>query len=136
MECMCAQTRPRFILSSERVLGEWSQNPCYLQGKNPLYWGNNPPQSRIKPMTLHHAGQRAQHTTNLAIPAPQPGRLPQGHRFRRKPTTRSPNLKVVNERQTNKQPKRERERKPKKQTTTTTNKQSIISEPKHFMYEN
>ena len=26
--CMCAQTRPRFILSSQRVLGEWSQNPC------------------------------------------------------------------------------------------------------------
>ena len=37
MECMCAQTKPRFILSSERVLGEWSQNPCQLQGKNPLY---------------------------------------------------------------------------------------------------
>ena len=28
MEYMCAQTRPWFILSSERVLGEWSQNPC------------------------------------------------------------------------------------------------------------
>ena len=25
---MCAQTRPRFILSSEGVLGEWSLNPC------------------------------------------------------------------------------------------------------------
>ena len=25
MKCMCAKTRPRFILSSERVLGEWSQ---------------------------------------------------------------------------------------------------------------
>ena len=36
MEWMCAQTRPWFILSSERVLGEWSQNPCQLQGKNPL----------------------------------------------------------------------------------------------------
>ena len=33
MECMCAWTRPRFILSSERVLGEWCQNPCELQGK-------------------------------------------------------------------------------------------------------
>ena len=30
---MCAQTRPRFVLSSERVLGEWSQKSCYLQGK-------------------------------------------------------------------------------------------------------
>ena len=28
VECICAQTRPQFILSSERVLGEWSQNPC------------------------------------------------------------------------------------------------------------
>ena len=28
MECMCAQTRPRFILSSERVLGEWNKKPC------------------------------------------------------------------------------------------------------------
>ena len=27
-ECMCAQTRPRFILSSEGVFGEWSLNPC------------------------------------------------------------------------------------------------------------
>ena len=26
--CMYAQTRPRFILSSEGVLGEWSLNPC------------------------------------------------------------------------------------------------------------
>ena len=34
---MCAQTRPRFILSSERVLGEWGQNPCLLQVENPLY---------------------------------------------------------------------------------------------------
>ena len=37
MECMCAQTRSRFILSSKRVLREWSQNPCELQGENPLY---------------------------------------------------------------------------------------------------
>ena len=28
MACMCAQTRPGFILSSERVFGEWSQSPC------------------------------------------------------------------------------------------------------------
>ena len=37
MECMCAQTRPWFIISSKRVFWEWSQNPCQLQGKNPLY---------------------------------------------------------------------------------------------------
>ena len=33
MECMCAQTRLWFMLSSKRVYGELSQNPCYLQGK-------------------------------------------------------------------------------------------------------
>ena len=33
---------------------------------NPLPEG----QSRIEPATLHHTGQRAQHTTNWAIPAP------------------------------------------------------------------
>ena len=28
MKCMCTQTRLWFILSSKRVLMEWSQNPC------------------------------------------------------------------------------------------------------------
>ena len=28
MECVCAQIGPRFILSLERVLGEWRQKPC------------------------------------------------------------------------------------------------------------
>ena len=59
MECMCAQTRPWFILSSERVLGEWSQNPCQPQGQNPLYQKISP-HRKIEPMTLH----QAQHTTN------------------------------------------------------------------------
>ena len=63
MECMCTQTRPRFVLSSGRVLGEWSQNPCYLQGKNPLCRRNSP-QRRRERRTLHQVGQRAQHTTN------------------------------------------------------------------------
>ena len=35
MECMCAQTRPRFILSSERVLGEWSRTHVNSKGKIP-----------------------------------------------------------------------------------------------------
>ena len=60
---MCAQTRPRFMLSSEIVLGEWSQNPCYLQGKNRLDWKNSP-QRRIETTALQQGGQRAQHTTN------------------------------------------------------------------------
>ena len=30
MKCMCAQTRPRFILSSERVLGGMEFEPMFL----------------------------------------------------------------------------------------------------------
>ena len=63
MECMFAHTRPRFILSSKGVFREWSQNPCQLQGKNPLYWKSSP-QRRIEPTTLHHAGGLSQHTTS------------------------------------------------------------------------
>ena len=38
MECMCAQTRPRFILSSERVLREWSSEPMLTpREKSPLW---------------------------------------------------------------------------------------------------
>ena len=58
MECICAQIRPQFILSSKRVVfflggggGGWSQNPCLLWGKNPLYRKHSP-QRRIKPTTI------------------------------------------------------------------------------------
>ena len=51
---LCAQTRPRFIRSSERVLREWSQNPCLLQGKTPLYQKENSSQRRIEPTTVSH----------------------------------------------------------------------------------
>ena len=30
MECMCAPTGSRSTISSERVLGEWSQKPCFF----------------------------------------------------------------------------------------------------------
>ena len=63
MECMYPQTRPRLILSSERVLGEWSQNPCIPQVENPLYRKNSP-QRRMEPRPLHQAGQRVQHTAH------------------------------------------------------------------------
>ena len=43
--------------------GRWSQNPCQLQGKNPLYQKISPLRM-IEPTRLHQAGQRAQHTTN------------------------------------------------------------------------
>ena len=43
--------------------GEWSRKPCLLQGKYPLYQKTFP-QRMIEPMTLHQAGQQAQHTTS------------------------------------------------------------------------
>ena len=35
MECICAKTRLWFIVSSERIFGEWSQNPFYSKDKIP-----------------------------------------------------------------------------------------------------
>ena len=43
--------------------GRLSPNPCYLQEKSPLYCKNSS-WRRVEPMTLHQAGQRAQHTTS------------------------------------------------------------------------
>ena len=36
IECMCTQTRPQFILSSEIVFWEWSQIHVNSKGKSPL----------------------------------------------------------------------------------------------------
>ena len=63
MGCMCAQTRPGLTLSSKRVFVEWSQNPCYLQGKKSLLQEKSPLRG-IVPMTLHQAGELAHHTTS------------------------------------------------------------------------
>ena len=90
MECMSAQTRPRFLLSSERILGGMESEPMLIPTeKNPFYrrprGGWNPRRCirqdsepntlptelfRPQPMTLHQAGRPAQHTTHWAIPAP------------------------------------------------------------------
>ena len=43
--------------------GQWSQNPCWIHGKNPLYQKNSP-QRKIELMMLRQAGQWAEHTTN------------------------------------------------------------------------
>ena len=70
MECMTAQARPRFILSSERILWEWSQNLCLLQGgKSPLPAKFSSEEARTQDAT-------SSSTTSLthyhrAIPAPQ-----------------------------------------------------------------
>ena len=62
---MRAQTRPRFILSSERVLGMEPESMLTQSKKSPLLEA----QWRVKPVTFHHAGQGAQHTIDKAIPA-------------------------------------------------------------------
>ena len=68
MKCMCAQTRPQFIFSFERVLGEWSQNDVISKakipstGKNLLRGESNPWRYSLqdcKPNTL---------TTNYSEP--------------------------------------------------------------------
>ena len=68
MECMCAQTRPQFILSSERVLGMESEPMLTPREKSP-HWKNSP-QRRIEPSTPHQVGQQAQHTTNKPFQRP------------------------------------------------------------------
>ena len=56
MKCMCAQTRPRFILSSERVFGGMEFEPMLTPGeKSPL--PENFPRGGSNP---RHCGQRAQ----------------------------------------------------------------------------
>ena len=59
LECMCAQTRPRFILSPERVLGgNGVSNHVNCKGKSSLPEAKG----RLRSVTVHHAGQRAQRT--------------------------------------------------------------------------
>ena len=38
MECMCAQTRPQFMLSSKEFLGNGVRNHVNSKGKKTLYW--------------------------------------------------------------------------------------------------
>ena len=56
MKCMCAQTRPRFILSSERVFGGMEFEPMLIpREKSPL--PENVPRGGLN---LWHCGQRDQ----------------------------------------------------------------------------
>ena len=67
MKCMCAQTRPRFILSSEGVFGGMEFEPMLTpRGKIPST--GKCPQKRIEPATLWTVSPS---TTNRAIPAPR-----------------------------------------------------------------
>ena len=45
--------------------GGMEPEPMLTQRKHHLYWKTS--QRRIKPMTLHQAGQQAQHTTNELV---------------------------------------------------------------------
>ena len=66
MECMCAQTRPRFTLSSKRGLGYGVRTHVNSKGKSPLLEAER----RVELVKLHHTEQQAQHTTNWGILAP------------------------------------------------------------------
>ena len=92
MECMCTQTRPQFIISSERGFfvvggggggfvfffvfffkrggggGDGVRTHVNSKGKIPST-GNSPPR-RIESTMLHRAGQRGQHTTKEPFRAP------------------------------------------------------------------
>ena len=60
MKCMCAQTRPRFILSSERVFGGMEFEPMLTpREKSPL--PENVPRGGLNP---RRCGQRAQALPN------------------------------------------------------------------------
>ena len=49
MKCMCAQTRRRFILSSERVFGGMEFEPMLTpRKKNPLYRKISPEEDRTR----------------------------------------------------------------------------------------
>ena len=48
MKCMCAQTRPRFILSSERVFGGMEFEPMLTPRENPLYRKMSPEEDRTR----------------------------------------------------------------------------------------
>ena len=69
MKCMCAQTRPRFILSSEGVLGGMEFEPMLTpREKSPL--PENVPRGGSNP---RHRGQRARALpTELFRPPPPP----------------------------------------------------------------
>ena len=63
MECMCAQTRPGFILSTERVWGGMECEPMLTPWEKSPLPEKNSPQRKIEPTKLDQAGQRAQYTT-------------------------------------------------------------------------
>ena len=58
--CLCTQTRPRFILSSERVLGGMKSEPMLTPREKSLL----AEEFSSEEDGTHQAGQRAQHTTN------------------------------------------------------------------------
>ena len=75
------QTRPQFILSSERVLGGMeSETMLTPREKSPLPRKKSP--QRIEPAVLRQAGQRAQHTTNVLFRPPGPKLIHGNSRYR------------------------------------------------------
>ena len=65
MECMCAQTRPQFILSSKRVFRNEVRTSVNSKRKIPSTEDSDSGEDWTH--GLQNAGQRAQHTTDWAI---------------------------------------------------------------------
>ena len=75
----CVHTLDLILYSPKEFLGNRVRTDVKSKGKNSLY-GNNFPPRRIKPTTLHQAGQQAQHTTNeLFQPQNHKSNFPQNH---------------------------------------------------------
>ena len=78
MECMYAQTRPQFKLSSERVLGNGVRNHVNPKGKDPLYqkalrrvkrWITSPTHYRLSYSSpVRHTNAREFSTVRRTIP--------------------------------------------------------------------
>ena len=65
MQYICAQTRPRFILSFKCFGGMESESMWTPRENSPLPGA----QRRVEPTAQHLTGQRAQHSADWAIPA-------------------------------------------------------------------
>ena len=69
MDCVCAQTRPRFILSLERVLGGMESEPMLTpREKSPLPKELSPEEDRTRDTASRRTASRTHYQP--AIPAP------------------------------------------------------------------
>ena len=70
MECMCAQTRPRFILSRERVLGNGSRTHVNSKGKIHSTGGSE--ESRTRDASSRGTARPTHYRLSYSAPPPLP----------------------------------------------------------------